>query len=141
MSEQNKQVALKFIEAIGASDGAAAGSCLGPEAVTVTKGFGRFTGVRQAEAMIGMIGAFDHLVPGGLRPAIKSVTAEADRVAVEFEGNAVTTEGQPYCNQYVMVFTFREGKILQVNEYFCTVLADRVLWPLVEKMQQEASAR
>jgi hypothetical protein len=27
-----------------------------------------------------------------------------------------------------------------VNEYFCTILADQVLWPLVEKMQDELPA-
>jgi hypothetical protein len=30
-----------------------------------------------------------------------------------------------------MVFTLHGGRIKQVNEYFCTILADEVLFPLV----------
>jgi ketosteroid isomerase-like protein len=33
-----------------------------------------------------------------------------------------------------MVFMLRDGRIRQVNEYFCTLLADKVLWPLVSAM-------
>ncbi|HSW12107.1 MAG TPA: SRPBCC family protein [Solimonas sp.] len=136
MSEQNKQVVLKFIHAMGASDGASAIPCLDPEAFTLAKGFGKFAGIRRYDTIVGTIDAFKVLLPTGLRPDIKSVTAEGDRVVVEFEGNAVTSAGTPYCNQYCMVFTLRDGRIRQVNEYFCNILADEVLWPLIEKMQQ-----
>jgi len=138
MSEQNKQVVLRFIHAMGSSDGAAAIPCLDPEAFTLAKGFGRFAGIRRYETIVGTIDAFKTLLPTGLRPDIQSVTAEGDRVVVEFEGNAMTSEGKPYCNQYCMVFTLRDGRIQKVHEYFCTILADEVLWPLVEKMQLPA---
>jgi ketosteroid isomerase-like protein len=140
MSEQNKQVVLKFIEAMGASNGAEAAPCLDPEAFTLAKGFGKFAGIRRYETILGTIDAFKKLVPTGLRPTIHSVTAEGDRVAVEWEGNALTCEGKPYNNQYCMVFTLRDGKIIQVNEYFCTILAEEVLWPLVEQMAGEIPA-
>jgi ketosteroid isomerase-like protein len=141
MIEQNKAVVLKFIEAMGAPDAAAAEQCLDPEAFTVAKGFGKFAGVRPRETMIGTIDAFKQLVPTGLRPTVHSVTAEGDRVVVEWEGDAVTSEGKPYCNQYCMVFTLRDGRIRQVNEYFCNVLADEVLWPLVEPMADQIPTR
>jgi hypothetical protein len=35
------------------------------------------------------------------------------------------------------VFTLQDGRIRQVNEYFCTIHADEVLWPLVERMAGE----
>lgn len=140
MSEQNKQVVLKFIHAMGASDGASAIPCLDPEAQTLAKGFGKFAGVRSYDTIVGTIDAFKVLLPTGLRPEIKTVTAEGDRVVVEFEGNALTSEGKPYCNQYCMVFTMRGGRILQVNEYFCNILADETLWPLVERMQAQIPA-
>ena len=93
--------------------------------------------MRRRETILGTIEAFEKLLPGGLRPDVKSVTAEGDRVVVEFEGNATTRDGQAYDNQYCMVFTLADGKIKQVNEYFCTLLAERVLWPLVEQMSGE----
>lgn len=140
MSEQNKAVALRFLEAMGSSDDATAAACLAPDAFTVAKGFSKFAGVRRFEAIVGTIDAFKKLMPTGLRPEVQSVTAEGDRVVIEFEGNATTSDGQAYNNQYCMVFTLADGKIKQVNEYFCTILAEGVLWPLVEKMADEIPA-
>jgi len=137
VSDQNKIVVLKFIEAMGASDGATAATCLALDAFTLAKGFGKFAGVRRYDTIVGTIDAFKKLVPTGLRPDIKSVTAESDRVVVEFEGNATTCDGKPYNNQYCMVFMLADGKIKQVNEYFCTILAEQVLWPLVAQMSND----
>ena len=90
MSEQNKQVVLKFIQALGSSDPDAAASCLAPDAVTLSKGFSKFAGSHSYETMIAMIGAFKNVLPTGLRPTVHTVTAEGHRVVVEYEGNAIT---------------------------------------------------
>lgn len=135
--EHNKTVVKKFIEAMGTSDGATAATCLNKDAFTLAKGFGKFAGVREHDTILGTIDAFKTLLPTGLCPDFKSFTAQGDRVVVEFEGNTTTCNGQPYNNQYCMVFILKEGKISQVNEYFCTKLADDVLWPLVESMSDE----
>jgi len=134
MSEQNKKVVLTFIEAMGKGDAAMAAPCIAEDTFTLAKGFGKFAGVRTHDTILATIGAFRQLMPEGMEPDIKSVTAEGDRVVVEFEGNGTLINGEPYCNQYCMVFMLREGKIRQVNEYFCTILADKVLWPLIEGM-------
>ena len=139
MSEQIKAVVRRFIEAMGRGDTAAAAPCLDPEARTVAKGYGKFAGVRTYETIVGTIGAFTTLLPKGLNPTIHALIAEGDRVVAEFEGKAVTSDGKPYNNQYCMVFTLRNGRILQVNEYFCTLHADEVLWPLVSKMMGGAA--
>jgi ketosteroid isomerase-like protein len=131
MNEQHKQVVIRFIEAMGRSDAATAATCLNPDATTLAKGFGKFAGVRHYDVIVGTIAAFKELVPSGLSPTIYTVTAEGDRVAVEFEGKATLANGAQYNNQYCMVFTMRDGRIQHVNEYFCTLLADQVLYPLV----------
>jgi uncharacterized protein len=136
VNELNKKVVIQFIEAMGSSDAGAAAPCLAPDAFTQAKGFGKFAGVRRVDTILATIEQFKRLVPTGLRPAIHSVTADGDRVAVEFEGNAITANGEPYCNQYCMVFTLQAGKIKQVNEYFCTILADAVLWPQVASLEK-----
>lgn len=137
ITDQNKAVVKRFIEAMGSSDAAGAAVCLAPDAFTLAKGFGKFAGVREYETIVGTIAAFNTLLPTGLRPEFVSFTAEGDRVVVEFEGNAETCDGKPYNNQYCMVFTVIDGKIKHVNEYFCTKTADDVLWPLVEAMSNE----
>ena len=58
-------------------------------------------------------------------------------MAVEAEGNAVTGQGKPYCNQYCFVFTLENGKIKLVNEYFCNVLADGTILPLLAQKGAE----
>lgn len=137
MSDRNKQVVTRFIEAMGRSDPTAAAACLAPDAITVAKGFGKFAGVRHYDQIVGTIDVFKQLVPTGLSPIIHTVTAESDRVVVEFEGHATLNNGKSYCNQYCMVFTLRDGKIKQVSEYFCTLLADEVLYPLVAAAEQQ----
>ena len=135
--EQNKAVVLKFIEAMSSSDAAAADTCVAPDAFTVAKGYGKFAGVRSREVMVGTIDSFKQMLPSGLNVEVKSVTASGNTVVVEFEGDANTSEGRPYQNQYCMVFMLAGGKIKQVNEYFCNVHADEVLWPLVEAQAGE----
>lgn len=134
MSEHNKKVVLNFIEAMGRGDAAAAAPCIAEDTFTLAKGFGKFAGIRTHDTILATIAAFRQLMPAGMEPVIHSVTAEDNRVVVEFEGNGTLINGEAYCNQYCMVFTLREGRIRQVNEYFCTILADEKLWPLVAGM-------
>lgn len=134
MSDANKHVVLTFIDAMGRGDAEAADPCLAQDAFTLAKGFGHFAGVRERPTILATIAAFRQLMPEGMKPDIHTVTAEGDRVVVEFEGNGRLFNGEDYSNQYCMVFTLEKGKIKKVEEYFCTLLADQVLWPLVSQM-------
>jgi len=134
MSEKNKELVTTFIKAMGRGDAATAARCITDDAFTLAKGFGKFAGVRTHDTILATIEAFGKLMPDGMEPEIHTVTAEGDRVVVEFEGNGTLSNGDKYCNQYCMVFQLRGGKICQVNEYFCTILADEVLWPLIADM-------
>ncbi|PEQ13041.1 hypothetical protein B2G71_09460 [Novosphingobium sp. PC22D] len=131
MSESNKQVALDFLAAMDAGDGAAMDRCLTRDAVTNTRGFAGVSGRRSREMMVATASAFKAIVPTGFRPTMHKIVAEGDTVVLEFEADAVLSSGEPYCNQYVFIFTFRDGRICQLNEYFCTVLADKVMLPLL----------
>ena len=135
MSEANKQIALKFIHAMSENDPVAAAECLAANACAVARGGSQFHGKRDARMMIDGIEAFKSLIPSGLQLKVISAIADGDKVAVECEGNAKTCAGTDYCNQYVFVCTLQDGKITLVNEYFCTVLANEVLWPLAQSAQ------
>lgn len=138
MSEANKQTALKFLHAMSNADAAAQAECLAPDAFTITKGFGSVSGQRDRATMLATVDAFKDIVPTGFRPNIERVIGDGDSVAIEWEGNAELSDGTPYCNQYVFLFTFNdEGKITQLNEYFCTVLADRTIMPLLAQKGAE----
>ena len=47
----------------------------------------------------------------------KVMTAEADRVAVEAVSFGEMADGRKYGNTYHMLFTLRDGKIVNVREY------------------------
>lgn len=136
-NEANKQVALDFIEAMSAGDAAGQARCLTEDAVTNTKGFAGVSGQRDRETMLATVEAFREIVPTGFRPKFHKVVAEGDTVVVEWEGDAVLSNGEPYCNQYVFIFTFAGGKIRQLDEYFCTVLADRTILPLLAAKSEQ----
>jgi len=130
MSEQNKRTVTQFIEAMGRGDADAADKLITGDAFTLAMGYSEFAGVRERETILATIAGFRELMPDGMRPEIISLTAEGDRVVAEFKGNGVLANGEPYCNEYCMVFFLRDGRIAQVREYFCTVLAEKVLLPL-----------
>jgi len=137
MSEANKQTALKFLHAMSEGDAAGQAECLTEDAFTNTMGFASVSGRRDRETMLATVEAFNDVVPTGFRPKIEKVVAEGDTVIIEWEGNAVLSNGEPYCNQYVFVFSFENGKIKQLNEYFCTVLADSKIMPLLAQKGEE----
>lgn len=132
MSELNKQVAVKFVEAMGQNDPAGFAECLDPDAVAIAMGTSNFAGKRDYAMMVGGVEQFEKILPEGLQFTIVSATADGDRVAVEAQGNGTTAQGKPYHNSYCFVITLKDGKITQVKEYFCSKLADEVLWPMVE---------
>ncbi|MDE2405589.1 MAG: nuclear transport factor 2 family protein [Sphingomonadales bacterium] len=139
-TEAMRRVALDFIRAMSTNDTALADACLAPEAIAVARGFGKFAGTRRRDVMVGTIDAFARILPTGLRLTPRTVTAEGDRVVVECEGDATTCDGKAYANQYVFIFTFAGGLIARVDEYFCHVLANEVLWPLVEAEGERLAA-
>lgn len=138
--ETNRRVALDFVRAMSTNDTALADKCLAPDAIAVARGFGKFAGTRRREVMVGTIDAFAKILPTGLRLTPRKVTAEEDRVVVECEGDATTSEGKAYANQYVFLFTMRDGLVARIDEYFCHVLANEVLWPLVAAEGEKLAA-
>lgn len=137
MSDANKQVALDFLHAMSEGDAEGQGRCLTQDATTCTKGFAQVSGNRNRETMLATVAAFREIVPTGFRPTVHRVVAEGDVVVLEWEGNAVLSNGQPYCNQYVFIFTFRDGLIAHMDEYFCTVHADETILPLLIQQGEE----
>lgn len=131
MSEANKAVALQFLHAMSEGDAAGQAACLTPDAHTVTKGFAQVSGRRDRATMLATVEAFREVIPTGFRPTVHRVVAEGDTVVLEWEGDAVLSDGMKYANQYVFIFQFRDGLIARLDEYFCTVLADATIMPLL----------
>ena len=55
------------------------------------------------------------------------MTAEDDRVAVEATSDGMHVSGMPYSNHYHFLFTWRDGKLLELKEYMDTQLVTEVI--------------
>jgi uncharacterized protein len=131
MSEANKATALKFVDALGKGDAETVKTLVTADVQAVAKGTSIGSGSRNHAEIIAVFGMFSQITKTGLNPKIVSVSADADRVAVEWEGNCTLVNGTPYNNQYCTVFYFRDGKICKLNEYFDTKLTDAALGPIM----------
>jgi uncharacterized protein len=60
------------------------------------------------------------LEPGSVELEVTSLTAEGDRVALEWTSRARTSGGEPYENRCIGVFTLADGRITAVREYMDT---------------------
>ncbi len=140
MSEANKATAITFIEAFSDGDADRTQTCLAQAVKITAKGVGKLSGVRSYDVILATTAAFKDIIPTGLRPKFISVIAEGDRVVVEFEGNAKLSNGEDYCNEYCLLFTFENGLILHVHEYYCTILADDKILPLLASVEEQRHA-
>jgi ketosteroid isomerase-like protein len=64
---------------------------------------------------------------GGVEVTIISIAAEDEKVFLHFTGKAQTIDGDPYNNEYVQLFSFRDGKISGIVEFMDTALLAKVL--------------
>jgi ketosteroid isomerase-like protein len=60
--------------------------------------------------------------------------AEGDIVVMEFDASFTTFEGEPYHNQYCLVFVVRDGKIAEVREHVDTHYSYEVCLGTPDKM-------
>jgi hypothetical protein len=58
----------------------------------------------------------------GLEMSVIGMVAERDKVAAEIRSRADLIDGRVYENQYHMLFTLRQRKIVEVKEYADTLL-------------------
>ena len=131
MSDANKALARDFLEALCAGDVERLKPLMCEDIEAVAMGNAAICGTRRYQDILATMAAFPLLTEDGLNPRILSMTAEEDRVAVEWAGDARLRNGARYANRYAMVFHVRAGKVRLLNEYFCTKLADEVLAPLL----------
>jgi ketosteroid isomerase-like protein len=68
-----------------------------------------------------------HYTGSGATFAIRGVTREGDRVAIETEASTPLKNGTVYHNRYHFLFSFRDGRIAELREYHDTAHA-RDVW-------------
>ena len=125
-SKNNKEIAIKFFEALSSGSEAYL-DFYNDDSVIWTAGDNDIGGTRTKKEIIdfaqGILAAF----PTGISFNITGITAENERVAVEVSGEAIHSSGEAYNNQYHFLLTIKNGKILELKEYMDTQLAAKIL--------------
>ena len=125
--EENKSIALAFVDAISRGDSQAIQDAYAEDGTCWTLGTmpisGRFGKAEVAQAASSVLDVF----PDGLAFTVHQMTAEGDRVAIEAESHGQHISGKKYNNVYHFLMRVRDGKIIEWKEYMDTMHANDVL--------------
>jgi ketosteroid isomerase-like protein len=77
-----------------------------------------------------VIRPFNARMAVGIRPTVRSVTAQADRVVILFDAAGTAKDGKPYTNTYAWFFRMKSGRVVEANAFF-DAIAFNDLWARV----------
>jgi ketosteroid isomerase-like protein len=122
--ESNVEIALRFLRAFWRGDVEAATAFATPDAKFVfarSLPYPRECPLPEALRMIvdGLFGHFDP--PGRFEVTVRHAVGSGDHVTVEYSAAGRLDNGRDYANDYVMAFTFREGRIAEQRAYTDTL--------------------
>lgn len=126
-TESNKRLTLAFVAAMQRGDADAIADAYAPEGKLTTMGDTLISGTRGREEIRQFAGGVLEAFPDGLAFDVHTLTAEDDRVAVEASSRGRHASGRDYCNHYHFLFTWREGKLVELKEYMDTELVTDVI--------------
>jgi ketosteroid isomerase-like protein len=119
----NREVIERYVEALQTSDVPTIRASFAPHATWTLAGRLPLSGVWEGRDAI-MDDFFGQLAglyaPDSIDIEVTSLTADEDRVALEWTSRARTIDGAPYENRCAGVFTLADGRITTVREYMDT---------------------
>lgn len=77
-----------------------------------------------------VIRPFNARMSVGIKPTVRSITAEADRVVILFDAAGTAKDGKPYTNSYAWFFRMSRGRVVEANAFF-DAIAFNDLWARV----------
>lgn len=77
-----------------------------------------------------VIRPFNARMAVGIKPAVRSMTAEEDRVVILFDAAGTARDGIAYANSYAWFFRMEDGRVVEANAFFDAV-AFNDLWSRV----------
>jgi ketosteroid isomerase-like protein len=131
MTNANKEVAQRWLAATGRGDIAGFRELMTADAVWELMGTSVLAVKRNLDEVAELAGQLFSATKDGLTFDVHAVTAEDDRVAIEFSGSAELVNGARYDNVYHLLFYFRGGRICRVREYSDSKTIDAAVGPLL----------
>jgi ketosteroid isomerase-like protein len=125
---ENKQVVRNFYDAAARGDMEACFALLANDVKWTNIGTTKFSGTYTGKQVLleQLLRPLFGQLKSGISTVVENLIAEADVVVAQTTGSAETHDGVPYNNSYCQVMRIREGKIVEVKEYFDTQLTSSV---------------
>ena len=127
LEQTNKNLTAAFFEAMQRADADAIADAYCEDGRVVTMGNTLISGARGKEEIRSFAAGVLDAFPDGLAFTVHTMTAEGDRVAVEATSAGRHVSGRDYRNEYHFLFTWKEGRIIELKEYMDTELVTDVL--------------
>jgi ketosteroid isomerase-like protein len=121
LSAENTRIARRFIECFNANDIAGVLDLFAPDICYRLMGKPDrlpTAGPKDKAQIAEVFAAMNSRLNGGLRMWVKNTIAEGDQVAMEVESRGELKNGRVYNNEYHMLVTLREGRIVDLKEYY-----------------------
>lgn len=127
----NKAILAEAFEGLAKADPTAFMAAMDENLIWDVKGSSQWSNRIEGMANIerDLVGPLFSRFAGPYRNIPELILAEGDHVVVLAKGEATTVDGKAYNNDYCFVFRLTGGKIVEVQEYMDTVLADAALGP------------
>lgn len=77
-----------------------------------------------------VIQPFNARLSAGIKPMVKSITADGDRVVIHFDAAGTARDGKPYRNTYAWFFQMKGGRVIRAAAFF-DAIAFNDLWARV----------
>lgn len=125
--ESNRERTLRLVQAIARGDAEHIANAYADDGKLYTMGNTLISGVYDKAQIRQFAGSVLDAFPAGLSYTVHAVTAEGSRVAVEATGKGRHVSGKDYVNHYHFLFTWRDGRLLELKEYMDTEAVTEVL--------------
>ncbi len=129
--EENKNLVRSFYEAGNRGDMETCFGLIADDIVWTNMGSTRLSGTYRGKQalMEQLLGPLFGSLKAGITTSVERLVAEGDTVVALTSGSAETTDGRSYDNRYCQVIRIRDGKFVEVREYFDTDLVRTVFGP------------
>ncbi|QLL44181.1 nuclear transport factor 2 family protein [Sulfitobacter pontiacus] len=127
-TQENKALANKVIQAIGAGDWTFVEEAFAEDAKVWVAGSMPISGNHGKAFVLASGGRTKAFFPEGMSLTPKALTAEGERVAVEAVSLGKHVSGKIYNNHFHILMVIRDGKVQEWKEYMDTMHANDVFF-------------
>ena len=121
----NVGILKRYLAALQRGDAAAMASMLADDAIYWILPGTTFSGTYDKSSFLKLVDRLVEAQSGPLQLEFDEITAQDDRVAIVVRGHMPLKAGGSYDNIYHWLFTFRDGMIVNVKEFFDTMSVRR----------------